>query len=91
MVLYLQRKGVISHVKDNVSPECNKIISSILNMGQPTNITELHSFLGFINQAQTWYPDIAQSTLKLRELLKKYNQFSGAGEHTEEFEIIKKI
>ena len=59
------------------------IISKILNMGQPTNITQLCSFLGFINRVQSWYPDIAHSTLKLRKLLKKDNQFLWIGEHTE--------
>ena len=52
-------------------------------MGQPTNITQLCSFLGFINRVQSWYPDIAHSTLKLRKLLKKDNQFLWIGEHTE--------
>ena len=60
--------------REGVLPS-KKIISSILIMGQPTNITQLQSFLGFVNQVQSWYSDIAQSTLKLRELLKKDNKF----------------
>ncbi|CAI7898204.1 unnamed protein product, partial [Closterium sp. NIES-53] len=46
----------------------------------PTNITELQSFLGFVNYVRRFVPDMARLTARLTDLLRKGGRFYVGGE-----------
>jgi len=52
----------------------------------PTNITELRSFMGLVNQATSFTKKIAGLTSPLKELLKSKNEYVWTAEHQEAFE-----
>ena len=55
---------------DGVRPDPDRI-EDIMRLPDPTNITELQSLLGTINQLGKFSPRITELTLLLRALLKK--------------------
>lgn len=69
---------------DGVRPDPSKM-SSIRNFPKPKNLTELRSFLGLANQLASFLPDLAHSTVALRELTKKKNAFLWLDIHDLEF------
>jgi len=56
----------------------------------PTNLTELRSFLGLINQTTSFTDKIAELASPLKELLKKKVDFVWTPEHQEAFEKARK-
>ena len=75
---------------DGVTPEPRKI-EAIVKFPQPTNITELRSFLGLANQLGMFIPDLSHATQDLRTLLKKNVAYTWLPEHQTAFEKIKKL
>ena len=69
---------------DGISPDQEKL-AAIRHFPTPKNVTDLKSFLGLANQLGHFVPDLAQSTLHLRQLLKKDMSFLWLPIHTEEF------
>ncbi len=61
---------VVGHVvgKDGVKADPSKV-SAVQEMPEPTNITELRSFLGMVNQLGKFLPDVSSVTEPLRALL----------------------
>ena len=57
----------------------------------PTNITELRSFMGLVNQLTGHSQKLVQAALPLRPLLKTKSEFQWMEEHTEAMEAVKKV
>ena len=57
----------------------------------PTNITELRSFMGLVNQLTGHSQMLVQAALPLRPLLKTKSEFQWMEEHTEAMEAVKKV
>jgi hypothetical protein len=64
-------------------------ISAITKFPVPSNITELRSFLGLVNQLGSFSKDISSAAAPLRPLLKKHNVFSWTRDHDIAFEQTK--
>ena len=76
--------------KDGVKPDQKKT-DGIRKFPVPTNISELRSFLGLVNQLGIFIPDLAHLTQDLRGLLRKNVAYLWLPEHQEAFEKIKDI
>ena len=76
--------------KDGVKPD-NKRTDAIRKFPAPTNITELRSFLGLVNQLGMFIPDLAHVTTDLRGLLKKNVAYTWLPEHQKSFEETKRL
>ena len=63
--------------KKGISPDPDKV-QAIRNLTSPTNISEIRPFLGMINQLSKFYPNSANSSKPLRDLLST----NGSGELT---------
>ena len=59
---------------------------SIRKFLPPTNLTELHSFMGLINQTTTFTDKIAELASPLKDLVKKRVEFVWSPAHQEAFE-----
>ena len=57
----------------------------------PTNVTDLRSFIGLVNQLGQFVPDLAHVLQPLRGLLKKSNVYQWLPEHQEAFDKAKAI
>lgn len=64
-------------------------ISAISQFPTPTNITELRSFFGLVNQLGHFSSDIAAAALPLRPLLMKNNIFAWSDDHQIAFQNVK--
>ena len=72
-----------------ISPDPDKV-QAIWNLTSPTNILELRRFLGMINQLSKFYPNLANSSKPLRDLLStKIHWFRGTSQQ-KCFEDLKK-
>ena len=60
--------------QNGIHPNLGKV-SAIQQMKAPTNIIELHHFLGMINQLGKFIPQLAEATKPLRELLSTKNHW----------------
>ena len=60
--------------KTGVHPDPDKV-HAIQNMRPPTNVRELHQFLGMINQLSKFSPFLADQSKPLRDLLSTKNQW----------------
>ena len=76
--------------KDGVKPDLEKV-NGLKNFPQPTNVSEMRSFLGLVNQLCHFVPDMAHMTVHLRALLKKKNAFVWTQSQQEEFEKLKTV
>ena len=61
--------------KQGIRADPNKV-KAIQQMKEPKNVTELHRFLGMINQLGKFTPNLAENTKPLCELLSSKNQWS---------------
>ena len=68
-----------------------KKICAITEFPKPTNITELRSFMGMVNQLGSFSPHISEKCVPLRELLKTKNDFVWLSVHDEAFNEVKKL
>ena len=48
-------------------------VKAIVDMAEPTDVSELGRFLGMVNQLMKFCPDLAEKTHALQELLRKQN------------------
>ena len=79
---------LISH--DGVRPDPRRT-DAIANFPAPTNVSELRSFLGLVNQLGVFLPDLAHATLHLRGLLRKNVAFLWLEEQRNAFSALKKL
>ena len=64
-------------------------VKAIREFPRPTNISELRSFDGMVNQIGNFSTEIAEAQGVLRELRQKKNMFTWGKEHDEAFEAVK--
>uniref|UniRef100_A0A8C7Z7B9 ribonuclease H n=1 Tax=Oryzias sinensis TaxID=183150 RepID=A0A8C7Z7B9_9TELE len=72
-----------------VQPDPEKT-SAVQKMGAPTNVSELRSFLGMVNQLGRFIPNLAEKDKVLRDLLSKKNHWYWGPEQQTAFERLKK-
>ena len=60
-------------------------VKKLANMQPPTNIKQVRSFLGLVNQLGKFSPDYLMTTTKIRTLLKTGVKFEWTQEHNLEF------
>ena len=51
-------------------------VTAITDMAVPSNVSELHRFLGVVNQLFKFSPELADKSKLLRELLSTYNEWT---------------
>ena len=56
-------------------------VEAISNFAAPTNLTELRSFMGLVNQMSGHSKEVSQASLPLQPLMKKKNTFQRIEEH----------
>ena len=71
-------------------PDPNKILA-LKNFKTPSNLTEMRSFMGAVNQMSCWWPDLSQHCTRLRKLTEKEVAWSWQPEHEEDFQKIKDL
>ena len=64
-------------------------IDAIAKFPKPTDITEMHSFLGLVNQLGDFSPHIATAALPLLSLLRPTESFLWSPDHDNAFEEVK--
>ena len=74
--------------KDGITADPSKL-EAISKFPTPTNLTELRSFMGMVNQLGSFTPHISQAAGPLRDLLKAKNVFQWLDVHTKAFEEMK--
>jgi len=68
-----------------------KKIEAILNIPQPTNVTQLKRFLGTVNYLSKFLPNISDHTHSMRELEKKDRLWNWTQKHEKDFQAVKKL
>ena len=66
-------------------------VKAIREFPRPTNLTELRLFMGLVNQLAGYSKKLIASALPLRPLLKSRKEFQWMNEHTEAFNVVKKL
>ncbi len=66
-------------------------IKAITHFPKPTNITDLRSFLGLVEQLAGFSSEVSATMQPLRPLLRPKNEFHWAPEHDRAFEATKKV
>ena len=81
----------LGHVIDQDGIHADPVkINAIRSFPTPGNRTELKRFFGMVNYLGKFTPDLAKETTKLRELLKKDNDWNWNQFHVIEFQNLKK-
>ncbi|CAI7884185.1 unnamed protein product [Closterium sp. NIES-54] len=70
---------------------CQKKIATIQAWHAPTNLTELRSFLGFVNYVHRFVPDMAKLTTPLTDLLRKGVEYTWGEKEQAAFSALKQI
>ena len=86
--------GYIISALGTDKPECRPDptkIEALKAFKQPTNITEVRSFLGAAQQMGAWHPDLSQATLEMRTLLKQNAPFQWTADTERSFQKIKSM
>ena len=86
--------GYIISALGTDKPECRPDptkIEALKAFKQPTNITEVRSFLGAAQQMGAWHPDLSQATLEMRTLLKQNVPFQWTADTEKSFQKIKSM
>lgn len=73
---------------DGVKPDPEKL-QAIVDMPHPTNLHEVRSFLGIVNQFSKFSTNLAEITKPIRELLVKNNQWAWGIQQQQAFEQVK--
>jgi transposase InsO family protein len=76
--------------KNGIKPDPQKV-EALRDFATPTDLTQLRSFLGLANQLGHFLPDLAQSTIEMRKLLRKDIAFQWLEKHEDEFQKVKRI
>lgn len=69
---------------DGMKPDPDKT-RAVQDMKEPTNVSELRSFLGMVNQLGKFLPNLAEKDKPLRDLLSKKNQWCWGHEQRRTF------
>jgi hypothetical protein len=75
--------------KEGISVDPEKV-SAIAKFPRPTNITQLRSFMGLVNQLTDFSIDIATTTNALRPLMRAGHPFIWNNDHEEAFSLAKR-
>lgn len=73
-----------------ITPLADKV-AAIKKLPQPTNQTELRSFIGTINQFSRFIPHLQQALSPLHPLTSKYAKWSWSAEHERVYENLKQL
>ncbi|RXN13010.1 GTPase IMAP family member 8-like protein [Labeo rohita] len=73
---------------EGISPDPMKT-AAIRNMTEPSNVSELRSFLGMVNQLGRFIPQLADKDKALRDLLSKKNCWIWGMEQAKAFQTLK--
>lgn len=76
--------------KNGIQPDPGKI-AAIKKMSVPSNVAELHKFLGNVNHLSKFAPNLADKTKPLHDLLIKNNQWTWGAIQHKSFEEVKQI
>ena len=82
----------LGHVidKNGLHPSPSKV-QAIKQAPQPTNVTELKSFLGLVNYYHKFLPNLYTSLAPLHSLLRKNSRWNWSTEHSEAFTKVKSL
>ena len=69
----------------------NSKVQGITEKLRPTNLKELRSFLGAVNQFNKFIPDLASTCFPFRSILKKDAEWNWTDEHEKAFENVNKV
>ena len=85
-----ERITFLGHVidKTGISPDPDKV-SAILQMKPPTTVSELHRFMGMVNQLGKFSPRLATISQPLRALLSKQAVWTWNETHEASFQAVK--
>ena len=76
---------------DGIKPDPEKIEATIIDMPHPTNIHEVRSFLGMVNQFSKFTTNLAQLRKPLRDLLVKNTAWTWGPAQEEAFHQTKSL
>ena len=76
--------------KDGIKPDPLKV-AALADYPAPNDVSELRSFLGLAQQLAGFMPDLSQSTIKMRSLLKTSSEYVWTPEINEEFLRVRDI
>ncbi|CAI7906401.1 unnamed protein product [Closterium sp. NIES-54] len=79
---------IISEARAEIDP---KKLDTVKAWHPPTNITELQSFLGFVNYVRRFIPDMARLTAPLTDLLRKGVAFTWGEKEHAAFSTLKNV
>ena len=82
----------LGHVidKNGLHPSPSKV-QAIKQAPQPTNVTELKSFLGLVNYYHKFLPNLSTSLAPLHSLLRKNSRWNWSTEHSKAFTKVKSL
>lgn len=66
-------------------------VKAISNFPATTNLTELRSFIGLLNQMSGHSEEVSEAALPLQPLMKKKNTFQWMEEHQKAVEKVKEL
>ena len=66
-------------------------MTAVKQMNAPTNITELHHFLGMVNQLTKFTPQLSEVTKPLQELVSSKHQLLWSDGQTQAFETVRNM
>jgi len=75
--------------EDSIEADPGKV-KGVAQFPQPTNVTELRSFIGLVNQLAPFSSEISKTATPLRDLLRARNDFIWTETHTQAFENVKR-
>ena len=76
--------------KDGIKPDPEKVVC-LKEFPEPKDTSDLRSFLGLAQQLGSFMPDLSQSTVYMRELLKKDTVYQWTPKIQKEFEKVKEL
>ena len=77
---------ILSH--DGISADPEKV-SAIRDFPTPSNVTDLRSFMGLVNQLAEFTPDISAAAQPLRPLMSPKRSFTWTPDHDQAFQTVK--
>ncbi|CAI7850020.1 unnamed protein product [Closterium sp. NIES-53] len=89
---FQNRLEFLGHVTSEAGVEIDpKKLDTVKAWHPPTNITELQSFLGFVNYVRRFVPDMARLTAPLTDLLRKGVAFTWGEKEHATFSTLKNV
>ncbi|XP_070405020.1 uncharacterized protein [Nothobranchius furzeri] len=74
--------------EDGIQPDPEKT-RAVMEMEEPSNVSDLRSFLGMVNELGKFLPNLAEKDKALRDLLSNKNQWCWGHEQWEAFRCLK--